>query len=77
MISAIASVEGFRNGAAKLAESSGAEGAGDHMSIWSRPIPPEQIDRYHATYRSAKELGESHAVMDLAHAEDADQPVAA
>lgn len=74
VISAIASVAGFRTGAAKLAES---PGAGNHMSIWSTPIPPGQLDRYYATYRSAQEPAESHAVTDVAHAQDADHPVAA
>ncbi|MDA4108444.1 hypothetical protein BHQ17_12450 [Mycolicibacterium holsaticum] len=74
VISAIASVEGFRSGAARLAES---RRSGEHMSIWSTPIAPEQIDRYRATYRSAPGPTDGDAVTDRAALEDAEQPVAA
>ncbi|OBB20187.1 hypothetical protein A5762_15645 [Mycolicibacterium elephantis] len=53
VITLIAAVEGFRNGAAKLREMQADNAAGHHVSIWTKPVEQEEIDRYHATYRDA------------------------
>ncbi len=52
-ITLIAAVEGFRNGAAKLREMQADNAAGHHVSIWTKPVEQDEIDRYHATYRDA------------------------
>lgn len=74
VVALIASVEGFRNGAAKLAEARAAAGSEHHMSIWSKPVQQDQIERYNATYRATTRSAESETP---AQDDDSEHPVAA